>query len=46
VQDLYDDEKGQEERVFLKAVAQGVMDIDNGSFMELSEVKAKLGIRQ
>lgn len=45
VQDLDDDEKGQEASVFFKAVAQGLMDIDNGNCMELSEVKAKLGIR-
>jgi len=45
VQDLDDYEKDQEERAFIKAVAQGLMDIKNGNTMELSEVKAKLGIR-
>jgi len=45
VQDLDDYEKDQEERAFIKAVAQGLMDIKNGTPLELSEVKAKLGIR-
>ncbi|MBS4052988.1 type II toxin-antitoxin system Phd/YefM family antitoxin [Methylomonas rivi] len=45
VQDLDDYEKAQEERAFIKAVAQGLLDIKNGNAMELSEVKAKLGIR-
>lgn len=45
VQDLDDYEKDQEERAFIKAVAQGLMDIKNGNTMELSAVKAKLGIR-
>lgn len=44
VQDLEDYEKNQEERVFMKAVAQGLMDVKNGRVMELAEVKAKLGI--
>lgn len=45
VQDLDDYEKNQEERSFMKAVAQGLMDVKNGNVLELSEVKAKLGIR-
>ena len=45
VQDLDDYEKAQEERAFIKAVAQGLLDIKNGNAMELSEVKATLGIR-
>lgn len=45
VQDLDDYEKNQEERVFMKAVTQGLMDVKNGNVMELSEVKTKLGIR-
>ncbi|WP_446809807.1 type II toxin-antitoxin system Phd/YefM family antitoxin [Methylomonas sp. 2BW1-5-20] len=44
VQDLEDYEKNQEERVFMKAVAQGLMDVKNGRVMELADVKAKLGI--
>ena len=45
VQDLDDYEKNQEERAFMKAVTQGLMDVNNGDVMELSEVKTKLGIR-
>ena len=44
VQDLDDYEKNQEERAFMKAVAQGLMDVKNGNVLELSEVKTKLGI--
>ncbi len=44
VQDLEDYEKNQEERAFMKAVAQGLMDVRNGRVMELAEAKAKLGI--
>jgi hypothetical protein len=44
VQDLDDFEKNQEERAFMKAVAQGLMDVKNGNVLELSEVKTKLGI--
>jgi len=45
VQDLDDYEKSQEERAFMKAVTQGLMDVKNGNVMELSEVKSELGIR-
>jgi hypothetical protein len=45
VQDLDDYEKNQEERAFMKAITQGLMDIKNGNVMDLSEVKTKLGIR-
>ena len=45
VQDLEDYEKNQEERAFMKAVAQGLMDVKNGKVLELSEVKSKLGMR-
>ena len=45
VQDLDDYEKSQEERAFMKAIAQGLMDVKNGNVMELCEVKTKLGIR-
>ncbi len=44
VQDLEDYEKNQEERAFMKAVAQGLMDVKNGRVMDLADVKAKLGI--
>lgn len=45
VQDLDDYEKNQEERAFMKAIAQGLMDVKNGKVLELSEVKSKLGMR-
>jgi prevent-host-death family protein len=44
VQDLDDFEKSQEERAFMKAVAQGLLDVKNRNVLEISEVKAKLGI--
>jgi prevent-host-death family protein len=44
VQDLDEYEKNQEERAFMKAVAQGLMDVKSGQTMELDAVKAKLGI--
>lgn len=44
VQDLDEYEKNQEEKVFMKAVAQGLMDVKSGQTMELDAVKAKLGI--
>jgi prevent-host-death family protein len=45
VQDLDDYEKNQEERAFMKAIAQGLMDVKNGNVMDLSAVKTRLGIR-
>jgi prevent-host-death family protein len=45
VQDLDDYEKNQEERAFMKAIAQGLMDVKDRKVMELCEVKTKLGIR-
>jgi prevent-host-death family protein len=45
VQDLDDYEKNQEERAFMKAIAQGLMDVKNGNVMDLSEVKTRLDIR-
>jgi len=45
VQDLDDYEKNQEALAFMKAIAQGLMDVKNGNVMELCEVKTKLGIR-
>ncbi|HEY8037078.1 MAG TPA: type II toxin-antitoxin system Phd/YefM family antitoxin [Methylobacter sp.] len=44
VQGLDDFEKNEEERSFMKAVAQGLMDIKEGKELELNEVKKKLGI--
>ena len=44
VQGLEDYEKDSEEREFLKAIAQGLMDIKEGHELSLSEAKKKLGI--
>ncbi len=44
VQGLDDYEKNEEERLFMKAVAQGLMDIKEGKVLELNEAKKKLGI--
>lgn len=45
VQDLDDYEKTQEELAFVKAVAQGLMDIKEDKTMSISEVKKELGIK-
>jgi len=44
VQSLDEYEKNEEEREFMKAVAQGLMDIREGRELALNEVKKKLGI--
>lgn len=44
VQGLEEYEKNNEEREFLKAVAQGLMDIKEGDELGLDEAKKKLGI--
>ncbi len=44
VQGLDDYKKNEEERLFMKAVAQGLMDVKEGKELELNEVKNKLGI--
>jgi len=44
VQDLDEHEKNQEERAFMKVVAQGLMDIKNNQTLELDVVKSKLGL--
>lgn len=45
VQGLEEYEKNQEELAFVKAVAQGLMDIKEGKVMSLSEAKKRLGIK-
>ena len=45
VQDLEEYEKDREELAFVKAVAQGLMDIKQGNTMSISEVKKRLGIK-
>jgi len=44
VQGLNEYEENQEERKFMKAVAQGLMDIKEGNELNLDEVKSRLGI--
>ena len=43
MQGLDEYEKNEEEREFMKAVAQGLMDIREGNELDLHDVKKKLG---
>ena len=45
VQDLEEYEKNREELAFVKAIAQGLMDIKQGNTMSITEVKNRLGIQ-
>ena len=45
VQDLEGYEKNREELAFVKAIAQGLMDIKQNNTMSISEVKKGLGIK-
>lgn len=44
VQGLEEYEKNEEERIFMKAVSRGLMDIKEGKELDLSEVKNRLNI--
>lgn len=44
VQGLDEYERKEEEKEFIKAIAQGLLDIREGNEMELNEVQKKLGI--
>jgi prevent-host-death family protein len=44
VQGLEEYESQQEEKVFIKAVAQGLMEIREGNELSLDEVKKQLGL--
>ena len=44
VQGLEEYEKNAEERAFMKAIAEGLMEIKEGNELELEDVKRKLGI--
>ena len=44
VQGLEEYEKNAEERAFMKAIAQGLMEVKEGNELELEDVKRKLGI--
>jgi prevent-host-death family protein len=44
MQGLDEYEKNEEEREFIKAIAQGLVDIKEGKELKLDEVRKKLGI--
>jgi len=44
VQSLQEYEKTEEELVFIKSIAQGLMEVKEGNSIELSEAKKKLGL--
>jgi len=44
VQGLAEYENHEEERAFVKAIAQGLMDVNEGKVLSLDEAKKKLGI--
>ena len=44
VQGLAEYEENEEKREFMKAITQGLIEIKDGSELELTEVKKKLGV--
>jgi prevent-host-death family protein len=44
VQSLADYEKGEEERAFMRAVVEGLADLDSGHEVSLAQAKARLGL--
>lgn len=44
LQSLTDFEKAEEERAFMRAVVQGLAEVDAGKGIPLSEVEARLGL--
>lgn len=44
VQSLHDYEAGAEERVFMRGVVQGLMDLEEGPEVSLAEVKKHFGL--
>ncbi|MBK7705632.1 MAG: type II toxin-antitoxin system Phd/YefM family antitoxin [Acidobacteria bacterium] len=44
MQDLDEYEKNQEELVFVRAIAQGLVEIKEGNSVSLSEAKKRLGV--
>ncbi len=44
VQGLEEYERGEEERAFLKAVTEGLLDVKEGREIDLDEAKERLGI--
>ncbi len=45
VQSLGDYEKAEEERSFMRAVAEGLMDLEKGREIGLTEAKKRLGLK-
>lgn len=45
VQALSDYEAAEEERAFMRAVVQGLTDLDSGKEVDLAEVKRRLGLK-
>ena len=45
VQGLAEYETHEEERAFVKAIAQGIMEVKEGKVLSLDEAKKKLGIK-
>lgn len=45
VQNLDEYEKNQEERAFVKAIAQGLIDIKEGQVISLDEVRKRFGLK-
>jgi prevent-host-death family protein len=45
VQGLEEYEKNEEEREFVKAIAQGLMEIKEGRVLSIAEAKVRLGIK-
>ncbi len=45
VQSLGDYEKAEEERSFMRAVTEGIMDLEKGREVSLDDVRKRLGLR-
>jgi len=45
VQSLSDYEKAEEERSFMRAVTEGLMDIEKGRIAGVDEVRKRLGLK-
>ena len=45
VQGIEEFEKNSEELAFVKAIAQGLVDIEEGEIMSLKDVKSRLGLK-
>ncbi len=45
MQSLEDYEKAEEEKAFMRAVVEGLSDLDNGRESSLSDVRNRLGFR-